>query len=498
MKNRYQERFDSWSQATAWAAAGESVRGNIMTDGTSELCYGDLPAVFQRFDQQLQERGVRSEHCLSLECPQSLGGALALLYLLDRGQSFVLLPQRGKRYRGSEESRFVPDFCRFGMRLPEQRETSRAVAAAAVVEIADNEQFTDEPETLGSPGPKLYLRTSGSIATPKIAVHSHAKLIGNAMNCVGRFAMTAGDRIAIPVPIFHMYGLGAAFLPALLAGAAVDLMANVNILRYLEREEKFNPNTAFLTPALCTMFLKTRKSPRSYKLVVTAGDRIRPEVVCEFEHRFGPLLNLYGSTELGAVAVSDPRREPAQRGASSGLPLADVAARLGAVQTQAPDGATGELYCKHEYGFDGYVDRAGRRWQQGTGCRDSWFRTGDLAKIRDDGTIEILGRCDHSVNRDGLLVLFADIESAMEGIDGVERVVVVGKGESRRGQRLVAFCLPKLGRELTAAGVRQASFERLPDHAVPDDVVVVESLPALPNGKVDRRAIARQVPLTKS
>jgi acyl-CoA synthetase (AMP-forming)/AMP-acid ligase II len=56
-----------------------------------------------------------------------------------------------------------------------------------------------------------------------MAAHLHTKLMGNAFNCVERLGLTSEDRIAIPVPIFHMYGLAAAFLPRVVVGTSIDL-----------------------------------------------------------------------------------------------------------------------------------------------------------------------------------------------------------------------------------------------------------------------------------
>ncbi|HEY9422773.1 MAG TPA: long-chain fatty acid--CoA ligase, partial [Thermoanaerobaculia bacterium] len=96
--------------------------------------------------------------------------------------------------------------------------------------------------------------------------------------------------------------------------------------------------------------------------------------------------------------------------------------------------------------------------------------------------------------RDGLLVVFADVEAAVERVDGIQRAVVVAAGESRRGPRLVAVCLPREGGGgLAPIDVRQRCFDLLPRYAVPDEVLIVDSLPHLPSGKVDRRAVRNLV-----
>jgi acyl-coenzyme A synthetase/AMP-(fatty) acid ligase len=111
--------------------------------------------------------------------------------------------------------------------------------------------WADDSEGLNNASPKIYLQTSGSTGSPKMAAHLHTKLMGNAFNCVERLGLTSEDRIAIPVPIFHMYGLAAAFLPGVVVGASIDLQKGANLLRYLEEKKEFVSKVTFLTPTLC-------------------------------------------------------------------------------------------------------------------------------------------------------------------------------------------------------------------------------------------------------
>ena len=105
----------------------------------------------------------------------------------------------------------------------------------------------------------------------------------------------------------------------------------------------------------------------------------------------------------------------------------------------------------------------------------------------------VIGRCDHSVNRDGLLVFFSDVERAIDSLETVERSVVVTKGESSRGKGLVAYCVPTQGSSPTEADIRTHCFDRLPKRAIPDAIVLLDTLPLLPNGKIDRQTLMRQV-----
>jgi acyl-coenzyme A synthetase/AMP-(fatty) acid ligase len=461
-----------------WLATAPGVRDRVLTDGRQTVTYAGTAPLLERLDGHFARHGVTPRHPVALECSQSVAGALALLHLLSRGYDVVLLPEL-ETAKESGTPRFIPSFCSHAV-LASGKAGPDGEFTEDAFQIAANEAFAEEPVVAGFAGPDLYLRTSGSTGTPKLTRMPHQKWLNNALACVDRWRLTTDDRLSVPVPIFHSYGFGAAFLPGLLAGAAMDVGSGGNILRYLEREERFDPNVGFLTPALCDMFLSVRKTPRPYRLAVTAGDKIKRETMAGFEPRFGPLLNLYGSAEMGAVSSASPDDPWEQRLATAGYPLAGIELRV----------EEGRLQCRQKNGSAGYLILEETGWRSAPRGDEEWFETGDLAEIRADGYVEVRGRSGLSVKRDGLLVVFADVEAAVEKAEGVQRAVVVAAGESRRGPRLVAVCLPRgAGESLQPEAVRRKCFELLPRYAVPDEVVIVDALPQLPSGKIDRRAV---------
>ena len=474
-----------------------SSSSSVITDGVRSTSYGEMPSLFAALDELLCSRQIAPGYPLAFECSRSTFGAVTLLYLLSRGYDFLLAPAVGPRYQIPEGTQRSPGFCRYRLTIDAAEGTGNLEFPETFLKIEDMPDRTSGAHLKHDPeAPQLYLRTSGSTASPKIAVHSHLEMLRNALGCVHRFELSAADRIAIPVPLFHMYGLGAAFLPGFLAGASIDLLqGNVNILTYMDRERRFDPTVAYLTPALCGMFVSVRRSERPYRLAVTAGDRLPEGTLEAFESRFGTLINLYGSTELGAIATTVPGTPADERGASVGALLPGVEVRVEAAGTDLEEDEVGELFCRHRHGFCGYVDQDGEPFDDGSEPRldaEGWFRTGDLAKMPAGGrgNLEILGRCDLSVNRDGLLVPFADVEAAISSLDGIEQVGIASHGQGKRGQRIVAFCVLAEGSESTAEEIRRRCFA-LPVQMIPEEVVLIDAMPTLPNGKMDRRNLSK-------
>ncbi|MGK5092456.1 fatty acid--CoA ligase family protein [Deltaproteobacteria bacterium TL4] len=450
-------------------------QSNVITDGERQCAYQDMPGIFNKIQNFLNERTISTKDCLVFECENSVPDALVLLFLLENGYSFLLLSKASKEP-------LIPKFCQYRIRTEQVNDHADTFKPERFLRVFKN----DDNSGPAHAGAKLYLRTSGSTGSPKMAVHAHTRLQENVLNCVRRLGLDSDDRIAIPVPLFHMYGLGAAFLPAVAVNASIDLQKGANILRYLQREKEFNPNVVFMTPIFCETLVKGRKAPRAYKLTVTAGDRFRANTFSQYEALCGCLVQLYGSTEMGAIAAASSDTPFEIRAQTAGKAMQNVQMRMEKVDTSKD---IGELWCQHQSGFEGYVDEKGTPIHLGQDFQEGWFRTKDFGRIWPEQHIEVLGRCDHSVNRDGLLVFFADVEKALETLAGIDSAVVVSKGESQRGKNLVVYCVTTKGREVTEKDIRTACFDLLSRNAIPDQIMLVESLPLLANGKVDRQKL---------
>lgn len=448
-----------------------------LQDGQIKISYQALRPFFEQLDHYFAASQITPADCLTLECPNTVPGAITLVYLLSRGYGLMLTPPAGPK-EAALELKPLPQFSRYRLRL----NPTTSLEPAKFLAVTENEAY--QPSLQPTEG-KLFLRTSGSMGISKIVVHQQTKLVGNAQNCQERFRITSADRVTLPVPIFHMYGLGAGFLPAVMAGASIDLQENTNILKYLPREQQFDPTIAFFTPSLCEMLLKGKKNPRPYKTVVTAGARINETLFREFAARFGGLVNLYGSTEMGAVAAAEPDDPIDIRATTIGKPMNNVCLELRSSEEEVS--SKGELYCQHAYGFEEYINEAGQHLSRA----ERWYQTGDLAERLPDGLIKVLGRLGNSINRRGYLILFSDVERAMEKIAELEQVVVVrGKQETDQGVQLVAFCVLKRGATLNEAELRQRCFDYLPKYAIPDNIYLLKTLPTLASGKINRRALA--------
>jgi acyl-coenzyme A synthetase/AMP-(fatty) acid ligase len=235
------------------------------------------------------------------------------------------------------------------------------------------------------------------------------------------------------------------------------------------------------------MLLTAFRKPRTqYQAFVTSGQRIAEELFRTFDRIVGGrLINQYGSTEMGATAACDFGDTLDKRATEIGQAMNGVELRLGPRGGDAPGG---ELYCRHPWGFEGYLDEDGE-WIA-KAAADGWYRTGDIAVKTAAGSMIVTGRADASVNRSGYLVMLSDIERIVERLDEVGEVAVVaGKKETERGQSIAAFCVLRSGVALDGPQVRRRCASLMPPYAIPDEFRIVTELPLLASGKLNRRAL---------
>jgi acyl-coenzyme A synthetase/AMP-(fatty) acid ligase len=462
-------------------------------DSRHACAYPDIPRRLDSIQRFLAERSVRPQDCVTVEISNSLPSALTVLALLDGGHSVLLLPGRDEGARVRDGELPAPAFSAWRLTVRDEEGAKAAPLddPAEFLSVRPNPLFREAAAPAAGSSPRIYGRTSGSLGVAKLAVHSYERVRDNAQRAAERLRLDASCRIALPSPIFHLYAVRAALLSGIAAGASIDFQPRANLLKYFEREAEFDPNVAFVTPTFCATLLRARKARRPYRFIVIGGDRMDEFTREASERLHGPLINAYGSTEMGLISLGDLSMPPELRAGTVGYPLPGILTRL-IPAAEAPSGEPPpcELQLRSPYAFHGYVDFDGRPLEVPSSFDGDWFCTRDLAREGSQGTLQILGRGDLSVNRHGRLLSFADLESQLRGIGDVADAAVAAGPEDIRGRLLVAFCVVPAGANLSSEALRARCVAQLPAFAVPDRVVMLSDLPKLPNGKLDRRELA--------
>jgi acyl-coenzyme A synthetase/AMP-(fatty) acid ligase len=444
------------------AARDPANLGSVLVDARQSLGFGLMADEIDRRGLLLARADIHRGVCVVAELANDVPSALLAMTLLDHGIDFMPLPAAGLGARALGEVE-LPGFCEW--------------IVSPTLDVRPNPNFRTplRPEVEA----RLFMRTSGSLSTPKLVVRMQRHVIGDATRSGAAFGLAPRHRIALTTPIYHSFGLGSGLVGGVLRGASIDLQPRPNVLGFLEREAQFEPNVSFLTPTFCRMLVRARRRPRPYDFLVSGGDCLDAELRAQVARLHGPVLNGYGSTEMGFLFLSRGADGAECRSDSIGLPMEDVQWRI----------VDSELQIRSARAFSHYVNLSGETLPQDGRNLEGWYCTGDLAAIGARGELRVLGRVGLSCNRNGVLVPFADIETRLRRVQDVGEAIVVAGAEGLRGRELIAFCVATPGTRLTGEAVRSTFAGLAPAYAVPDRVVVIDRLPLLANGKVDRRSL---------
>jgi cyclohexanecarboxylate-CoA ligase len=336
----------------------------------------------------------------------------------------------------------------------------------------------------------VVLHTSGSTGRPKGALHTHASLAYKAGLMAEVHGLHADDTVLMPAPLAHVSGLlNAVLLPAA-TGLRAVLMARWDpelALTLIERHHvrfMIGPPTFFVSLADAPGFSPSRVA--SIRLISSGGAGVTPAFVEETEARFGATVKrTYGSTEAPTVTTSHAGDDPARARATDGRPTGAIRIRLGPGD---------ELWVRGPELFVGYSDPE-RTAEVVTD--DGWFRTGDIGRIDADGWLTVVGRIKDLIIRGGENIAAAEVEAVLEAHPDVSHAAVVGRSHPRLGEQVCAFVVCRPGRSLDVAGCR-AWFEEqgVARFKTPEVLVVVDELPVLAAGKVDRAELRRRADST--
>ncbi|KLO44597.1 peptide synthetase [Mycobacterium nebraskense] len=242
----------------------------------------------------------------------------------------------------------------------------------------------------------------------------------------------------------------------------------------------------------------------SVRVIPTGGDWVRPEVARRLRAEAPELrfAGLGGATETPVhntiFEVADPAVLPTDWTALPyGVPLTNNACRVvNDAGDDCPDWVAGELWVSGRgiaRGYRGRPDLTAERFVEHAGRR--WYRTGDLARYWPDGTLEFVGRADHRVKISGYRVELGEIEAALRRLPGVAIAVAALLPGSGGSEVLAAAVCPdnSSGAQLRAERLRELMSELVPAHMIPSHLTLVERIPFTDAGKIDRRAVAREL-----
>jgi len=470
--------------------------------GLRQLTYGQLGTLTNKVRRRLQSAGVRKSDIVAVCMAPSPEFIAAALAIISAGAAYLPVDQNDPAERllymmadsGARVLITTSQLCR-AIHVP---------GSVRVIDIDRNQEGEEDAGTLpvaadADPDDLAYLiYTSGSTGHPKGVEITHRGL-SNLIDWHNRaFDISHKDRgsqvagLSFDAAVWEIW-------PYLVSGATLCIPENCDRRDPLRLKEWLVEEriTVAFVPTVLAEQLAQMTWPRktALRLLLTGGEALRayPRKGLPFT-----LVNNYGPTECTVVTTSGPI--PGDGDCSSvpaiGRPIADAEIYiLGEDLKRLEPGQTGEICIGGPSLARGYHNRPEltaekfipNPFDTAPGAR--LFRTGDLAKIREDGQIQFLGRLDDQVKIRGFRIEPNEIAVAISRIPAVGQCVVVARGGDSAEKQLIAYIVPRGAVAISQSEIREVLGKTVPDYMIPSGFVCLDELPLNANGKIDRAAL---------
>jgi malonyl-CoA/methylmalonyl-CoA synthetase len=454
----------------------------VACDGRREdRTFGEIEDVSNRFAQALATRGLVAGDRLCVCLPNSAEVIELFLACVKLGVIYVPV---NVLYRERETGHIVNDAQPKGViTAAELPELVRAAAAS-------DAQRRPAPRLDGD-SPAALVYTSGTTGVSKGAVLTHNNFAVNALNLITCWQISSADRLMLPLPLFHVHGLGNGLHSWLISGCRMRLLERFEHQKATESLLDFRPTLFFGVPTIYVRLLETpaeaaREIGSGMRLFVSGSAPLAAQVLGEFRALFGhTILERYGMSET-LMNLSNPYVGE-RRAGTVGYPLPGVSVRLLDPEGNvAGDGETGEIYLRGANVFAGYWNRPEATQEA---FRDGWFRTGDLAVRSADGYYTLVGRRSDLIISGGFNIYPREIEEFLTEQPEIAEAAVAGVPDRIRGEMPVAYVVERS--PFNSSDLEERCRAALASYKVPRAFIRVEKLPRNAMGKIQKHLLPR-------
>ncbi|MER6378643.1 acyl-CoA synthetase [Streptomyces sp. NPDC001250] len=335
------------------------------------------------------------------------------------------------------------------------------------------------------------LYTSGTTALPKGAMMTHRALVHEYLSAITALDLSAGDRPAHALPLYHSAQMHVFLLPYLAVGATSIILDAPDGDRLFDLVEAGRVDSLFAPPTVWIGLagrpdFATRDLDGLRKAYY--GASIMPVPVLERLRARLPRLafyNCFGQSEIGPLATVLGPDEHEGRLDSCGRTVLFVDARVVDDKgDDVPDGTPGEIVYRSPQLCEGYWDKPEETAQA---FRDGWFHSGDLAVRDAEGYFTIVDRVKDVINSGGVLVASRQVEDALYAHDSVAEAAVIGLPDERWIEAVTAVVVPR--GEVTEGQLIAHVKEKLAPFKAPKRVLFVTELPRNASGKILKREL---------
>jgi len=462
----------------------------VIDHDATNFSYADLRAMSDALAEILVHEGVREGDRVMVVC-ENCALMVVAIFALSTLRAWIV-PVNARQSRAEIDAILSHSGARLVMFTQNVSEPATAHAKAMAARHAGRldcgdiilsgpyettpEQTSDDPHEQVA----ALMYTTGTTSAPKGGMLTHDNLVWNARVSGEIRRLGPKDVVLAVLPGTHIYCYSSGILSTLAAGATILLQprfAPNAVLQALGQGVTVLPAVPQMYQSLVNALKERNELPRAprLRLISAGGAPLDPDWKAEIERLFGlPLHNGYGLTETSpGVAVTRP--DAPRKDISVGPAVPDVELRI----DQPDSEMIGDLLIRGPNIMKGYYRDADLT--ERTIRRDGFFRSGDLARVGPEGELYILGRRKELIIRSGFNVYPPEIEAMLTRHDDIMQAAVVGR-KVKGNEEILAFLLARNG--LSAPSVRDWLHARLAAYKIPQQIVIVDSFPTAPTGKI--------------
>ncbi|HEY5856176.1 MAG TPA: amino acid adenylation domain-containing protein [Aldersonia sp.] len=486
------------------AQVAHNPRAVALTYRDHHLSYVDLDARVNRLARYLISLGAGPESLVGIAIRRSVDTVVATYAVVKAGAAYLALdPDHPRRRLANALESVAPKWV---LTTSQQAHCLPPNAATVAIDTVDTSSLSAAPitdaerrATLRPENIAYVTFTSGSTGTPKSVAVSHAGICNQLLDLQAAHPLDDTDAMVAKTPPAFDASAREMWWP-LSAGARLviaepDGHHDPAYLARLIAEQRVT--TVHFVPSVLSMFLADAPVERlsSLRRVFCGGEALSPGALSRFRARLSaPIHNVYGPAEVTISATRFACGGPAPT-VPIGSPVWNTQAFvLDRRLEPCPVGGVGELYLAGVQLARGYLGSPGTTsdrfvanpFHGSPGAR--MYRTGDLVRRSGDGNLEFLGRIDTQVKVRGVRIELGEIESALCGVAGVAGAAATVH-DGPLGQRLIGYVVPVPGHRPNAAELLDHLGATLPNHMMPETILVLDALPLNGSGKLDRAAL---------
>jgi len=360
------------------------------------------------------------------------------------------------------------------------------------------EKYSSKPLTVNiNPREDLCVLpyTSGTTGLPKGVMLTHYNITSNILQASTAFQVHENDIPLNVTPFYHIFGMLVGMLMSLYIGATQVIIKEFHRKDFCELINTYRVTYAFLVPPMFIALISysdlLKYDWSSLRFVANGAAPISPEVAKKFQELTGvTVYHQWGLTEASPVVAANPWYKIKVE--SQGIPLSDTEHKVIDPETckELPIGEIGELIIKGPQVMKGYWNRPNDTEEAFITINgEKWLRTGDIAKIDEEGYEYLIDRRKEMIKHKGFSVSPTELEKLILTHPCVEDCAVIGKPNSYAGEIPVAFIVTKPRVKVTSEEIIDFVKNRIAEYKCVKEVEFVDTIPRTHSGKILRRVL---------